>query len=42
MAYCGPTRNAANFLTEKSASCGVMPSPSNTPLVAVCAAAQAR
>jgi hypothetical protein len=41
-AYCGPTRNAANFLTERSASCGVMPSPSNTPLVAVCAAAQAR
>jgi hypothetical protein len=38
-AYCGPTRRAAKFLTENSASCGVVPSPANSPLVAVCAAA---
>lgn len=38
-AYCGPTRDAARFLTERSASCGVIPSPVNTPLVAVCASA---
>jgi len=34
-AYCGPTRNPAQFLAERSASCG---SPSNAPLVAVCIA----
>ncbi len=38
-AYCGPNRNAATFLTERSASCGIAPDPSNSPLVAVCAAA---
>jgi collagen triple helix repeat protein len=38
-AYCGPTRAAANFLTERSASCGVIPNPANSPLVAVCASA---
>ena len=37
--YCGPTRNAARFLTERSASCGVIPSAVNTPLVVVCASA---
>jgi len=42
MAYCGPTRIAANFLTERSASCGVVPSPSKSPIVAVCAASAAR
>ena len=41
-AYCGPTRIAANFLTERSASCGVVPSPSKSPLVAVCAASAGR
>jgi hypothetical protein len=41
-AYCGATRNAANFLTERTASCGVVPNPSNSPLVAVCAASAAR
>jgi len=40
-AYCGPTRNAANFLTERSASCGVIPNAANSPLVAVCAASSA-
>jgi collagen triple helix repeat protein len=39
-AYCGPTRKAATFLTEKSASCGVVPTASNSPLVAVCASVQ--
>jgi hypothetical protein len=38
-AYCGPTRNPAQYLAEKSASCGPVPSPSNAPLVAVCVAA---
>jgi Collagen triple helix repeat (20 copies) len=35
-AYCGPTRNQAQFLAERGASCGPNASPSNTPLVAVC------
>jgi hypothetical protein len=35
-AYCGPSRSPANFLTERSASCGVVPSASDSPLVAVC------
>jgi len=37
-AYCGPTRNPAQYLAEKSASCGPSNSPSNAPLVAVCVA----
>jgi hypothetical protein len=37
-AYCGPTRNPAQFLAERSASCGPAASPSNAPLVAVCIA----
>jgi Collagen triple helix repeat (20 copies) len=37
-AYCGPTRNAAQFLGERGASCGPDTSPANTPLVAVCVA----
>jgi hypothetical protein len=35
-AYCGPTRNAAQFLGERAASCGPERSAANTPLVAVC------
>jgi hypothetical protein len=35
-AYCGPTRNPAQFLGEKGASCGAGASPSNEPLIAVC------
>jgi hypothetical protein len=35
-AYCGPTRNQAQFLGERGASCGPVASPSNAPLVAVC------
>jgi hypothetical protein len=38
-AYCGANRSAATFLTERSASCGVIPNPSNSPLTVVCAAA---
>jgi hypothetical protein len=41
-AYCGPNRTAARFLTERSASCGVVPSAANSPLVAVCAASETR
>jgi Collagen triple helix repeat (20 copies) len=37
-AYCGPTRNAAQILGERGASCGPDTSPANTPLVAVCVA----
>jgi hypothetical protein len=40
MAYCGPTRNAATFLGEREASCGVVANPANGPLVVVCVAAQ--
>jgi len=40
-AYCGPNRKQATFLTERSASCGVVPNSSNSPLVAVCAASTA-
>jgi hypothetical protein len=38
-AYCGPTRNAAQILGERGASCGPEASPANTPLVVVCVAA---
>jgi hypothetical protein len=37
-AYCGPTRNAAQILGERGASCGPDASPANAPLVAVCVA----
>jgi hypothetical protein len=35
-AYCGATRRPPNFLSESSVSCGLAPSPANSPLVAVC------
>jgi hypothetical protein len=35
-AYCGPNRNAATFLGERSASCGVAVNAANGPLVVVC------
>jgi hypothetical protein len=35
-AYCGPKRNPPNILTERSVSCGVVPSAASSPLVAVC------
>ena len=35
-AYCGTNRSQARFLTERSASCGVIPNPANSPLVVVC------
>lgn len=38
-AYCGPTRNPAQYLGEKGASCGPEASPGSGPLVAVCVAA---
>ena len=41
-AYCGPSRAQAKFLTERSASCGVVPNPTNSPLVAVCASSSAQ
>jgi hypothetical protein len=41
-AYCGTTRRTAEYLTENTASCGVVPAPGDSPLVAVCAAASAQ
>jgi Collagen triple helix repeat (20 copies) len=38
-AYCGPQRSPATFLTERSVSCGIVPDPSKSPLVAVCVGA---
>jgi hypothetical protein len=38
-AYCGPTRNPAQYLGEKGASCGAAASASNAPLVVVCVGA---
>jgi hypothetical protein len=38
-AYCGPTRNAAQILGERGASCGPDAGPANAPLVVVCVAA---
>jgi hypothetical protein len=35
-AYCGPSRHAATFLSENSASCGLTPSNADSQLVAVC------
>jgi hypothetical protein len=40
MAYCGTTRNAAAFPTERSASCRLR-NPANSPLIAACAKAPA-
>lgn len=38
-AYCGPTRNQAQFLGERGASCGADATAANGPLVAVCVGA---
>ena len=35
-AYCGPSHNAATFLDERQASCGIEVTSANAPLVAVC------
>ncbi len=35
-AYCGPSRQDAKVLTERAVSCGIMPDPEHSPLVAVC------
>jgi hypothetical protein len=35
-AYCGSSRKPANFLSENSASCGLTPTASDSPLVVVC------
>jgi len=35
-AFCGTKRRPVTFLTENSVSCGVTPSPTDNPLVAVC------
>lgn len=39
-AYCGPARNAATFLGERAATCGVEADPAKAPLIAVCVAGQ--
>jgi len=38
-AYCGPNRNAATFLAERGASCGVAANAANGPLTVVCVGA---
>jgi hypothetical protein len=38
-AYCGPNRNAATVLGERSASCGVDANTANGPLIVVCVGA---
>jgi len=38
-AYCGPNRNPATLLGERSASCGVAANAANGPLVVVCVGA---
>jgi hypothetical protein len=35
-AYCGSSRKPATYLDENSASCGLTPTDSDGPLVAVC------
>lgn len=37
-AYCGPNRNPAQFLAERSVSCGPTATAASGPLVAVCVA----
>jgi predicted small secreted protein len=37
MAYCGTQRRAPQVLSERSVTCGLQPSASKRPLVAVCA-----
>jgi hypothetical protein len=39
IAYCGPTRADPTYLNERNASCGINSAASNSPLVAICAAA---
>jgi hypothetical protein len=41
-AFCGIRRKTATFLTENSVSCGITPTPADSPLVAVCVRAQAQ
>jgi hypothetical protein len=35
-AYCGPGRNPASYVGERQATCGVVATAANSPLVAVC------
>jgi hypothetical protein len=41
-AYCGPNREAATFLAERGASCGVAANAANGPLTVVCVSAPAQ
>jgi hypothetical protein len=38
-AYCGPSRTAPTYTSERQASCGLNPDAANTPLVVICAGA---
>jgi hypothetical protein len=40
-AYCGASRSPATFLTERSASCGIVPNSANSPLTVVCVSSAA-
>ena len=37
-AYCGPSRTAPSYPSERKASCGINSDTANSPLVAICAA----
>jgi hypothetical protein len=39
-AYCGPSRTAPTYTSERQASCGINADAANTPLVVICAGAQ--
>jgi collagen triple helix repeat protein len=38
-AYCGPSRTAPTYTSERQASCGLNADAANTPLVVICAGA---
>jgi hypothetical protein len=40
-AYCGATRQPAAILSERSVSCGIVPDPARSPLVAICVSVNA-
>jgi hypothetical protein len=40
-AYCGVNRQNATVLTERAVSCGIVPDPARSPLIAICVAVTA-
>lgn len=39
IAYCGPSRAASSYVSERQASCGIDSDRANSPATAICAAA---